>query len=456
MSKMDFSIFIVDDDPDVLLSAELLLQQFVRDVRTAHKATDLLPRLAQEGADLLLLDMNFTKGTNTGEEGLNWIRRVKDKFPDLVIVVMTAYADIDLAVEATKLGAFDFIQKPWENARLLSTVQAGLQLAGSKKELSRLKIREKAWSDQQEPQDLIFQSVEMADLMEQVKRVAPTEANVLILGENGTGKELIAKSLHAMSGRASKPMVAVDLGAVHAQLFESELFGAKKGAYTDLKQDKTGRMELAHEGSLFLDEIGNLPLDLQVKLLAALQRRSIIPLGAVRERKIDIRLISATNQSLVESVEKGEFRQDLLYRINTVVLEVPSLRERNGDVSLLVQHFLKRFNQKYKRQLRCPEKVVQELEKYNWPGNVRELEHAVERAVIMSKSEVAELQDFLPVQQADHKVGRVENLNLMDNERELITAAIEKHKGNISQAAKALGLTRTALYRRLEKHGLND
>ncbi|MBU0488789.1 MAG: sigma-54 dependent transcriptional regulator [Bacteroidetes bacterium] len=456
MEKLNASILLVDDDEDVLLAAKLFLKQHVRKVHT-EKAPDKIPALLKaENYDLIFLDMNFTKDATSGKEGFHWMNRILESDPAAVIILMTAYGDIELAVQTIKEGATNFILKPWENKKLLATVMAALQHRKMAVENVSLKSRQKVLSADSDQQysTLIGSSPPMLRLLAVADKVAATDANVLILGENGTGKELIARYIHRMSPRSSEVFVSVDLGAISESLFESELFGYKKGAFTDAREDKPGRFEVANGGTLFLDEIGNLTVGLQSKLLSVLQSRKVTRLGSNKEVPVDIRLICATNMPLYEMVRENKFRQDLLYRINTVELHLPPLRERKEDLPLLVSHFLETYSKKYKFPLkRLHDSTLKRLEKHSWPGNIRELQHSVERAVILSESNVLQPSDFF-LSQSEPSDMELDSYNINDTEKSLIRKVMDKHGGNISKAATELGLTRASLYRRIEKYGI--
>lgn len=451
-------ILVVDDDEDILLAARLFLKQHFELVHT-EKSPDKIPALLQnENYDVILLDMNFARDMTSGKEGFFWLNKILDIDPSAVVILITAYGDVEMAVKAIKAGATEFILKPWQNEKLLATISAAINLKQSRTEVDNLRSRQIQLSaDLDQPfKDFIGVSPAMLNVFAMIEKVARTEANVLILGENGTGKELVARELHRQSLRANEVFITVDMGAITDTLFESELFGHTKGAFTDAKEDRAGRFEIATGGTLFLDEIGNLPLPLQAKLLTVLQNREVTRLGSNKSRPIDIRLICATNRPIYDMVEKKEFRQDLLYRVNTVEIPLPPLRERQEDIPLLVDHFLKSYCKKYRvAQKRVNVATINKLQKYHWPGNVRELQHTIERTVIMTDATVLNPTDiFLPDREIKEQGIIFENYNLEEVEKILIRKAIAKYGGNISKAAKELGLTRTSLYRRLEKYGL--
>jgi DNA-binding NtrC family response regulator len=456
MNKAKGTVLIIDDDEDVLLSAELYLKQFIERVITESKPTNVIPLILREKVDVVVLDMNYSTGQNDGDEGITWLRKIKSEAPEVEAVMMTAYAGIDLAVKSIKYGAADFIIKPWENQKLLATILSAIQLKISKAEIAELREKQSYLKNESsaEKTELHGRSKGIIGVRKMVEKVASTDANALILGENGTGKDIVARMLHENSNRNKNLMVTVDCGAITETLFESEMFGAVKGAYTDLNHDKKGRFELASGGTLFLDEIGNLSLSMQSKLLTALQNRKIMPVGSTKEVEIDIRLVAATNMPIHEMVDEGTFRQDLLYRINTVEINIPPLRNRPEDISILLEHFIEKYTRKYRRPTMWLERgSMEKLIRYSWPGNVRELQHAVERAVIMGEKSEIKVEDILP---KATRVRRQEttSLNLEHMEKKLIVEALEKCSGNISRASKELGITRTALYRRLDKYNL--
>ena len=440
------TVLVVDDDPDVLMAARLLLQQHFRRVLTSENPEEIESMMTKGQIDVFLIDMNFAIGRNTGAEGLKCLQRILEIDPDAVVVLMTAFGDLNTAVRAMRDGAADFILKPWQNDKLVATLSVAAKLRQTRTTVNALSVLPPADA-------MIAISPQMQKVLKVVARVAPTDANVLIRGENGTGKELIAQAIHRQSARADKVLATVDLGAVAESLFESELFGHKKGAFTDASADRAGRFQAADSGTLFLDEIGNLPAPLQTKLLRVLESREVLPLGSNQPVSIDVRLVAATNQPLEELVRDGRFREDLLYRINTIEIELPALRDRVEDIEMLVGHFIAMYSRKY----RLGEKTVtagamSALHAHHWPGNVRELSHAVERALILSESDELDTADFRLVA-ADVETGPA-SLNLEANERRMVTEALQNAGGNISHAAAELGITRAALYRRIEKFEL--
>lgn len=457
MKKTPGKILIIDDDPHVTLSLRMFLEQHYEVVQPLNDPREIPPTLNRKVFDVILLDMNFKKGDTSGKDGIRWLKKIKEIANSSSVILITAYGGVDIAVTAMKEGAIDFVVKPWQNEKLLATVTAAYQLSQSQKAVKHLKSQREALKASADYQyaNIIGRSAIMQEVFKSVDKVAKTEANVLVLGENGTGKELIARALHRGSLRSQEVFISVDLGAIPSALFESELFGAKKGAYTDAREDRVGRFEAASGGTLFLDEIGNLSLPLQSKLLSVLQNRQVTPLGATQAIDIDIRLVAATNQNLGKMVKEGSFRQDLLYRLNTVEIHLPPLRERIEDIPLLAEHFLKIYCRKYqKSQLKVPEYVVKKLQKYAWPGNIREFQHAIERAVILCESTQLMSSDFTFLHDEAVEDKPDESYNLEDLEKWAIKNALIKHKGNVSHAAKELGLTRGSMYRRMEKYGL--
>lgn len=450
------SILIVDDNKNVLSALRILLSDYFENISLLTSPNTLISELRDKTPDVVLLDMNFSAGINSGNEGLFWLSEIKKTDEELPVVLFTAYADIGLAVRALKAGATDFIVKPWDNAKLLATLQSAFSLRQSRKEVKKLREKQSVLNrDIQKEEDICWgQSPAMQRLLTMIKKVAVTDANVLITGENGTGKELIAKMIHRYSSRAAETLISVDMGAVTETLFESELFGHVKGAFTDAKVDRAGKFEAADGGSLFLDEIGNLSYPLQAKLLSALQTRHITRVGSNKSIPVDIRLISATNKNLFKSVKEGEFREDLLYRINTIHLEVPPLRERREDVPQLAEFFLRRLAKKYnKGNLKFSEKALRKLENYVWPGNVRELEHAIEKAVILSDNEELQPADFY-MRTPDETSFVVESFTLEEMEKILIEKALRKYDNNISAVAAELGISRPTLYSKIKKYEL--
>lgn len=459
MESKQGKILIVDDNEDLLKAAKMHLKRHFAQV-DIEKNPEAIPALMNnEDYDVILLDMNFTKDVSSGSEGYYWLERILQLDPSAVVVLITAYGDIQMAVKAIKAGATDFVLKPWENEKLLATLYSAMRLRESRDVIENLKIKNEeinlALNDRYS--EIIGQSNTMQKIFQTIDRVARTDANVLILGENGTGKEMIARAIHRNSPRQKENFASVDLGSITETLFESELFGHKKGSFTDAKEDRAGRFELANGGTLFLDEIGNLSMPLQAKLLTVLQNRKVSRVGSNKDTPINIRLICATNMPLYEMVKENRFRQDLLYRINTIEIEIPPLRERLEDIPLLAHHFLKHYAEKYQKTVsKISEAAMTRMHKHPWPGNIRELQHAIERAVIMSNNSVLQPEDFNFTPSAGKEEGQLnlDQYNLEEVEKLLIRKVLKKFNGNITQAASELGLTRSSLYRRLEKYGL--
>lgn len=450
-------ILVVDDNKNVLSALKILLNAHFEEVILLSSPNTLLAMVREKSPDVVLLDMNYSAGINTGNEGLFWLSEVKKVNSDLPVVLFTAYADIDLAVTALKKGASDFVVKPWDNAKLLATLQSALELRLSRKEVSKLKEKQYVLNSQlSRESDICWgDSPAMRELLRLVEKVAKTDVNVLITGENGTGKEVIARKIHQLSPRANESLVTVDMGAVTETLFESELFGHVKGSFTDAHSDRAGKMEAADKGTLFLDEIGNLSYPLQAKLLNALQSRQIIRVGSNKPVAVDIRLICATNHNLFLDVENGLFREDLLYRINTIQIEVPPLRSRQEDIPGLASFFLSRFAVKYnKTGITLNKEAIAKMQEYAWPGNVRELEHTIEKALILSDNRVIDSSDLFLQPQGGGKRKDLENATLEEMERVLIEQAMRNYGSNISAIAKELGVSRPTLYSKIKKYGL--
>lgn len=447
MRKKEAHILIVDDDEDILFSARVWLKKFFSEVSCLSKPAQIMKFMSENQVDVVVLDMNFRKGFESGQDGLYWMNEIKTLEPHLPIILMTAYGEVELAVEALKNGASDFILKPWNNEKLYASVNLAVDISRKNRKLSQ-------WenvSQKNNQYQLDSHSKKMQEVLEQIRRVAPTDANVLLLGENGTGKYVLAESIHEQSERKNEPFVHIDLGSISESLFEAELFGYKKGAFTDANQDYSGKIENAQNGTVFLDEIGNLPLQLQTKLLSLIQNRKLSRLGESKERLLDVRFIFATNENLKKAVAENRFRQDLYYRINTVEIQIPALRERQEDIGLLAHYFLDRYKQKYHQpNLELTDDLLLTLKNYPWPGNIRELDHCLERSVILSNDN--RLQLLMP--QVEEHESTIVNLNIEEMEEVLIKKALKKHTGNISLAAEDLGLSRAALYRRMEKFGL--
>ncbi|MBD1392280.1 sigma-54-dependent transcriptional regulator [Mucilaginibacter glaciei] len=444
------TVLIVDDDLDVLTAVKLLLKPETQEIITEKNPENLNSLLQRNQIDLVLLDMNFNSAINTGNEGIYWLRKIKEWKPNVCVIMITAYGDIDLAVRSLKEGANDFVVKPWHNEKLIDTIKDLLD----KKEGVKTSKPSKSGTGQT---SILGESDVMDDIFHKVNKIAPTDANILILGENGTGKDLMAKAIHERSLRADKPFIKVDVGALTDSLFESELFGHKKGAYTDAREDRMGRFEEAEGGTLFLDEIGNISLQQQAKLLTVLQNRQVTRLGTNKAVDVNIRLICATNVALTELANENKFRKDLIYRINTVEINMPPLRKRAEDIVILAKHFAKLYAGKYlKPAMEFDAAALQKLRMYNYPGNVRELQYTIERAVIMADEHVLKPDDliFSILETPGESVIDDDNIQLSTLEKNAILRVIEKHSGNITRAAKELGLTRTALYRRLSKYDI--
>ena len=447
-------ILIIDDDHDVLLTARMFLEQFEFDVTVLSDPEKSIVQIKKEHYDVILLDMNFQRGKTEGAEGIRWLEIIREHDPQTVVILMTAFGDVELAVKGIRAGAFDFILKPWQNAKLHASILSALKLQHTNQE--KEKYRNMALTLGEDVDLPFMQILGTSDVIEKLKEniriIAPTDASVLILGENGTGKEMVARSIHRLSERNQGIFMGVDMGAIPETLFESELFGHQKGSFAGAIQDKPGRFELAENGSLFLDEIGNLPVTMQTKLLTVLEQRNIRRIGATTDVPIDIRLISATNQPIHLMVEEGSFRRDLLYRLNTIELMIPPLRDRVDDIPLLAEHFLNEACRKYGKQgLEIGKRSMKQLQQYHWPGNVRELQNTIVRAVIMSEDKQVRFDQL-----GATGVGGAASitLNIEENEKSLIQKALLTNRGNVTRAAADLGIDRNALYRRMKKHGI--
>jgi DNA-binding NtrC family response regulator len=448
-------ILVIDDDKDILLSTKVILKKEFSEIKTIAEPEDIIPYIEKKIFDVILLDMNFTTGATSGKEGLEWLKRILFIDQNAVIVMMTAYGDINLAIDAMKNGAVDFVVKPWDNKKLLATILSAYNLSKSKQEIVQLKNKQEVLVKDMDQSftEIIGKAENMLQLNNIIDKLAPTDANILVLGENGTGKEVVARAIHRKSNRSNNLFINVDLGSIQENLFESELFGHVKGAFTDANEDRAGRFEIANGGTLFLDEIGNLSLPLQSKLLTAIQKKEITRVGSNKVIPVDIRLICATNMNLKEMVDKNEFRQDLYFRINTVEIHVPPLRERLEDIPLISDHFLEIYCKKYnKQEMKINPEAFKKLKKYNWPGNIRELQHIIERTVIMNNSNVLNASDFV-LNISESKSANKNILNLEDIEKETIERALKKYNFNVSAAAKELGLGRTTMYRKMTKYG---
>ena len=452
--RKEGKILIVDDNKELLLAFKRYFAKWFTDIKTVSNPNLLISTIQQEWFDIILLDMNFSAGINSGNEGFYWLNRVLEHDADATVVLITAYADIDLAIRAMKEGATDFVSKTWDEEKILQTVLAAYRQRQTKQELSRVKQQTQQLQVEQSVSGMVIgQSAAMRGVLSTIAKVAPTDASVLLLGENGTGKEVLAQEIHRLSLRAKGLFVSVDLGALPDTLFESEMFGYTKGAFTDAKDDKMGRMEVASGGTLFLDELGNMPLTQQSKLLAAVQNGEVTRLGSVKPRPTDVRIVSATNMPLYQMVDDGRFRRDLLYRLNTIQIEIPPLRDRRDDIPALATHFLNRFAQKYQKSgLTFAQSGMEMLMAFSWPGNIRELQHVVEKAVILCDGSSITQTDISLHPTSTQPTATT--LNLEENERQLVANAIEKCKGNMSEAARQLGINRTTLYQKIKRYGL--
>lgn len=449
-------ILIIDDNEDILFALQLLLEPYIEKIEGSTDPELIESYIASFSPDIILLDMNFRYDAISGQEGFYWLDKIKNIDPSIVVIFITAYADMEKAIQAIKAGATDFIPKPWVKEKLIATILSAMELRSSRDEIKSLKQQvHLLGSNELSDLQIIGESEPMLEVFSLINKLSNTEANVLILGENGTGKDLIAQALHRKSRRSNKLFIDIDLGAIPEQLFESELFGYKKGAFTDAKTDKPGRIELASGGTLFLDEIGNLSSPMQAKLLTVIEKQQVQRLGATESKCIDVRLISATNSDIYSMVDQGLFRQDLLYRINTVEIHIPPLRERENDILLLAEHFLKLYTSKYKKSSKSFAKDAKlKLLKYNWPGNVRELQHAIERVVILNENKYLLSADDLILTTPKKNKNTMDDLNLNELEKKAIEKALHQVRGNISKAADLLGITRFALYRKMEKFEL--
>jgi DNA-binding NtrC family response regulator len=453
-------ILIADDQPDVLTALRLLLKGESYEITPASSPAAVLKVVERQELDLVLIDLNYTRDTTSGSEGLEVLSQIRAIDPTLPVVVMTAWGSVDVAVEAMRRGARDFIQKPWDNARLLAVLRTQIELAHALRRSQRLEAENLTLRDDGGPAkrpQIIAESPAMKSILNIVQRIGPADANVLITGENGTGKEVIARALHGVSGRASEPLVSVNAGALAEGLFESELFGHVRGAFTDAKADRVGRFELADGGTLFLDEIANVPMTLQPKLLRVLETGEFERVGSSKTRKVDVRVLSATNADLKADLAAGKFRQDLMFRLNTVEIHLPPLRERREDIAPLAEHFLRQHSERYRRgRMWFTDQALEALRAHSWPGNVRELDHVIERAILMGSTDTVSAMDLaLQTTPAAQLSARLEEMSLEDAERLLITKALARFDGNANRAAEALGLSRSALYRRLQKYGLS-
>src|SRR5688572_26365204 len=457
MKKYAGNILIVDDDEHVLLTSKMILKNYFENIDTLLSPKTLESNLKQTDYDVVLLDMNFKAGVTSGNEGIFWMTRIRQVSPQTQVVMQTAYSDIELAVKSIKEGAVDFLPKPWDKEKLVSTVINAYQQARARKENKELKSRHKALQHHlnQNHQVFIASSAAMENVVHAIKQVAATDANILLLGENGTGKEVVARAIHNQSNRADEAFISVDLGSVPATLFESEMFGHEKGSFTDAKETRIGKFELANKGTLFLDEIGNLSAELQVKLLSVIQSRSLTKVGSSKVVQLDVRIICATNAPIYDMVKSGTFRQDLFYRIKTIEIKLPPLRERKEDIPLLTKYYLEEFSRRYNKDVELDDTLLQKLSNYSWPGNIRELQHSVERAVILGRGPLLKAEDFQlsPTVESDMDLT---TLNLSDVEKNVIKHALKKCNGNLTKASEELGIGRTTLYRKIEEYGLSE
>lgn len=452
-------ILMIDDDEAILMAGKMLLKKHFTNISTTSNPSLALELMETQEISCVLLDMNYSRGNITGEEGLMWLQKIRAINQKIPVIMITGYGDVHLAVNCIKKGANDFILKPWNNEKIITTIKNAIELNDAHQKIDRLEEKQTLMNQMSlAPQiDLIGKSDSIKEVMKTIRKVAKTDVNILLLGENGTGKGLIAQTIHQLSERKKEAFIKVDLGAVHEGLFESELFGHKKGAFTGANDNRVGRFELANKGTLFLDEIGNLDASSQSKLLSVLQERLILPVGGNKEISIDIRLISATNMPIQDMVKERSFREDLLYRINTVAIFIPPLRDRKEDIPLIAEHYMNQYCKQYNiKKKGLQENTIRALQNHSWPGNIRELQHAVERAVILSESAYLLPSDFFFSETCSVKVNEIEfeDFNLETIEKSLIEKVLRQEDGNISKAAKELGLTRAALYRRLEKYGI--
>lgn len=458
MKKYPASILIVDDDDHVVLTSKLILKEYFEKIETLDSPKTLETKLKQQEYDVILLDMNFKPGSTSGNEGIFWMNRIRQLSPNSQVVLQTAYGDIELAVKSIKEGAVDFLPKPWDKEKLVTTMLNAYQQATARRENHELKSKQKALQAHllNDNTPFIASAQSMQSILNSIDQVAETDASILILGENGTGKELVAKAIHQKSNRAQGPFIVVDVGAIPPNLFESEILGHEKGSFTDARETRIGKFELANKGTLFLDEIGNLPLDLQVKLLSVLQTKVVTKVGSNKPTEVDVRVICATNAPIYDFVLNGNFRQDLFYRIKTIEIKLPPLRERKEDIPGLFQYYFDVFTKRYKKSLDVDASLMHELTVYKWPGNIRELQHAVERAVILCKEAKLSAADFQLIETADDQSNKLNSLNLVEMEREIIRQALRKSGNNMTKAAEELGIGRTTLYRKINEYGLSE
>jgi len=457
MNPSKGKILIIDDNESILLTLKQSLKYEFQEIETIRNPNLIPTYLDETDWDIILLDMNFKAGIHSGNEGLYWLRKIKERNPDILVFLITAYSEVDIAVKGIKEGAYDFITKPWDIDKLISSLYAALKLRESERKVKNLKGYQDVLIENSinTPDNFLGSSPKMTDVFKTIHKVAATDANILILGENGTGKELVAREIHKLSSRKKELFVSVDLGSINENLFESEMFGHKKGAFTDAQSDRTGRFVAASGGTLFLDEITNLSMNLQSKLLSVLQNRKVTPVGSDKAASIDIRLISATNKDPFLLIDQELFREDLLYRLNTIKIEIPPLRDRGDDILIIADFYLKRYTKKYnKGEMKMSHSAIEALLQHPWPGNVRELKHSIEKAVILSESNILQAEDFRIEKKISSEWDLGSSNKLTDVEKYTVKKVLDKHQGNLSKAAKELNISRTTLYLKIEKHGL--
>jgi two-component system, NtrC family, response regulator HydG len=458
MKKYPGNLLIVDDDDHVVLTSRMILKQYFENIETLSSPKTLETKLKQQDIDVILLDMNFNAGVTSGNEGIFWMNRIRLLSPQTQVVLQTAYGDIELAVKSIKEGAVDFLPKPWDKEKLVTTMVNAYHQAQARKENRNLKSRQQALQDHLNKNEnpFIASAASMQPVLSAIESVAETDASVLVLGEHGTGKELVARAIHQRSNRAHEPFIVVDVGALPPTLFESEMFGHEKGAFTDAKESRIGKFELAHKGTLFLDEIGNIPPELQIKLLSAIQTKTVCKVGSNTPVEFDVRIVCATNAPIYELVKNGTFRQDLFYRIKTIEIKLPPLRDRLEDLPDLFRYYFDHFTKRYNKSLEISPALVTDLRKYKWPGNIRELQHAIERAVILCREPELKVSDFQLIDLEESPSNESETLNISEVEREVIRKALVKSGNNLTRAAEELGIGRTTLYRKIEEYGLSE
>jgi len=450
-------LLIIDDDLDVLQSLNMFLKHEFEEVILINNPQKITQVVKESNPDIILLDMNFSPGARSGNEGLFWLQKILNINPKAIVILLTAYGDLELAVKTIREGATDFVTKPWDNDKLITTLKAALKLSFSNQEVSNLQLKQKQiLQDIDKEHDVLWgESKVMRELYSTIRKVSKTDTNILLIGENGTGKDIIAREIHRLSTRSNEPFVKVDMGSLSESVFESEMFGHIKGAFTDAKEDRMGRFELADNGTIFLDEIGNLSLYLQAKLLTAIQNMEITRIGSNNPVQVNLRIISATNRDIRKMVDENLFRQDLLYRIETIRIDIPPLRERGDDLFHLTYYFIKKYGKKYnKSNISIDSEALDKLKKYSWPGNIRELQHTIEKAVILNESGTLKAIDFIFRQSDMHEKDMALSLNLSELEKSAIEKALVKNKMNLSQAANDLGITRPTLYKKIEKYGI--